>query len=89
MSGNNCIKIRSNSVGRANAGGKDAIYCPIYKEDEWRACPLAEIIDDNAAVNRKMKAFLELEEMLVPLSQELDCEKELAKAREEKYGYLD
>lgn len=50
---------------------------------------MAEIIDDNAAVNCKMKAFLELEEMLVPLSQELDCEKELAKAREEKYGYLD
>ena len=39
--------------------------------------------------NPKMKAFLELEEMLVPVSHELDYDKELAKARDEKYGYLD
>lgn len=49
----------------------------------------AEFIDDKAAVNPKMKAFLELEEMLVPVPQELNYDKELAKARDEKYGYLD
>ena len=37
----------------------------------------------------KMKAFLELEEMLVPVSQELDYEKELAEARDDKYGNID
>ena len=35
----------------------------------------------------KMKAFLELEEMLVPVSEELDYDKELAEARQEKYDY--
>lgn len=49
----------------------------------------AELIDDKVVVNPKMKAFLELEEMLVPVSQEMDYDKELAKARDEKYGYLD
>lgn len=36
-----------------------------------------------------MKAFLELEELLVPVSQELDYKKELAEARDKKYGCLD
>lgn len=36
----------------------------------------------------KMKAYWELERMIVPVSQELDYDKELAQARDEKYGYL-
>ncbi len=49
--------------------------------DEW--------ISQNAEVTPKMKAFLELEELLVPISQELDYKKELAEARDEKYGCSD
>lgn len=45
--------------------------------------------DTKATMTPKMKAFLELEEMLVPISYELDYDKELAEARNEKYGYLD
>ena len=37
----------------------------------------------------KMKAFLELEELLAPVSPDLDYDKELAEARDEKYGYFD
>ena len=37
----------------------------------------------------EMKAFLELEQMLVPVQEELDYDKELAEARQEKYGYID
>lgn len=40
----------------------------------------------HTAVTPKMKAFLELEDMLVPMAQELDYDKELAEARNEKYG---
>lgn len=42
----------------------------------------------HAAVTPKIKAFLELEDMLVPMEQELDYDKELAEARNEKYGYF-
>ncbi len=42
----------------------------------------------HTAVNPKMKAFLELENMLVPTDQGLDYDKELAEARNEKYGYF-
>lgn len=45
--------------------------------------------DDRTAETDKMKAFLELEEMLAPVSQELDYEKELAEARDDKYGNTD
>lgn len=41
-----------------------------------------------AEVSPKMKAFWELESMIVPVSQGLDYDKELAEARDEKYGYL-
>jgi len=40
-------------------------------------------------VSPKMKAFLELERMIIPVSQELDYDKELAEARDEKYGCFD
>lgn len=40
-------------------------------------------------VSPKMKAFLELERMIVPVSQELDYDKELAEARDERYGCFD
>lgn len=40
-------------------------------------------------MSSKMKAFWELERMIVPISQELDYDKELAEARDEKYGRLD
>lgn len=36
-----------------------------------------------------MGAFLELEKMLVPISPDLDYDKELAEARNEKYSYTD
>ena len=42
---------------------------------------------DEGRLTPTMKAFLELEEMLVPVSEELDYDKELAEARQEKYGY--
>lgn len=37
----------------------------------------------------KMKAFWDLEKMIVPISGELDYDKELAEARDEKYGCFD
>lgn len=40
-------------------------------------------------ISPKMKAFWELEKMIVPISSELDYDKELAEARDEKYGCLD
>lgn len=40
------------------------------------------------AMAPKMEAFLELERMLVPAGQGLDYDKELAEARDEKYGYF-
>lgn len=43
----------------------------------------------HTAVTPKMEAFLELEDMLVPMDQELDYDRELAEARNEKYGYFD
>ena len=46
-------------------------------------------VGDEKALTPKMKAFLELEKMLTPVSYELDYDKELAKARDEKYGYID
>lgn len=45
--------------------------------------------DDKIAGTPKMKAFLALEEMLFPVFPELDYDKELAEARDEKYGYID
>ncbi len=41
-----------------------------------------------AALTPKMKAFQELEDMLIPVPRELDYDKELAEARNEKYGYF-
>ena len=45
--------------------------------------------DSEPLVTPKMAAFLELEEMLVPISPDLDYDKELEEARNEKYGYTD
>lgn len=39
-----------------------------------------------ASVSPKMRAFLELEEMVKPMP-EIDYQKELDKARDEKYGH--
>lgn len=47
-----------------------------------------ECSDDQAAVTLKMNVFQELEDMLIPVPQELDYDKELAEARNEKYGYF-
>ena len=46
-------------------------------------------VSEEATVTPKMMAFLELEKLIVPMSQELDYDKELAEARDEKYGYPD
>lgn len=48
-----------------------------------------QISESEQPVNSKMAAFLELEKMLVPILPELDYDKELAEARNEKYGYTD
>ena len=40
-------------------------------------------------VSPKMKAFWDLEKMSVPISGELHYDKELAEARDEKYGCFD
>lgn len=48
-----------------------------------------QILDSDLTVTPKMAAFQELEKMLVPISPELDYDKELAEARNEKYGYID
>ena len=45
--------------------------------------------EGNSVLTPKMKAFMELEEMLTPVLEELDYDKELAEARKEKYGYID
>ncbi len=42
--------------------------------------------EKESEITPKMKAFLELEKMLVPVSEDLDYKKELAEARDEKYG---
>lgn len=44
---------------------------------------------DTSEATSKMEAFLQLEKMLIPASWELDYDKELAEARDEKYGYID
>ena len=48
-----------------------------------------QILASELPVTPKMAAFLELEKMLVPALPELDYDKELAEARNEKYGYTD
>lgn len=48
-----------------------------------------QVSESKQPVNSKMVAFLELEKMLVPILPELDYDKELAEARNEKYGYTD
>lgn len=53
------------------------------------ALRVGQLSDDKEALTPKMKAFLELEQMLVPVQEELDYDKELAEARQEKYGYID
>lgn len=50
---------------------------------------IEQSFDDKATVTPKMMAFMELEKMLVPVSQELDYDKELADVRDERYGYID
>lgn len=45
--------------------------------------------DPKSAITPKMKAFMELEGMLIPVSPQIDYDRELAEAREEKYGHFD
>ena len=45
-----------------------------------------QLSSDEVTVAPKMRAFLELEKMLNPVSQELDYDKELAEAKNERYG---
>ena len=46
-------------------------------------------LDSELPVTPEMAAFLELEKMIVPILPELDYDKELAEARNEKCGYTD
>ncbi|MCM1127583.1 MAG: hypothetical protein NC429_14070 [Lachnospiraceae bacterium] len=55
---------------------------------------LKNIVMDNSrnaeeTMTPKMTAFLELEKMIAPALAEFDYDKELAEARDEKYGYSD
>ena len=54
-----------------------------------KAMGTEQVVVDEVTVTPKMSAFLELEKMLVPVPQELDYDKELAEARDERYGYID
>lgn len=47
-----------------------------------------QLSSDEAAVTTKMRAFLQLEKMIVPVSAELDYDKELSEARDERYGNI-
>lgn len=51
-----------------------------------KASGTEQLSSDEVTVTPKMSAFLELEKMLIPVSQELDYDKELAEARDERYG---
>lgn len=46
------------------------------------------IFDSDVTSTPKMKAFMELEKMVVPISPELDYDKELSETRNEKYARL-
>lgn len=46
-------------------------------------------VDGEIKITPKMRAFQELEKMLIPVSQEIDYDKELAEARDERYSYFD
>ena len=53
-----------------------------------KASGIEQLSSDEVTVTPKMSAFLELEKMLNPVSQELDYDKELAEARDERYGRI-
>lgn len=59
-------------------------YIHTLKNKDLRA---DQIMDRELPI--KMAAFQELEKMLIPMSLELDYDKELAEARNKKYGYTD
>lgn len=61
-------------------------YIKSLKERRFHAVGFS---NEETVITPKMGAFLELEEMLVPVSPELDYDKELAEARDKKYGYFD
>lgn len=61
---------------------------PVYDRYSDRLDDSDLIHEGEGVLTPKMKAFMELEEMLTPVSEELDYDKELAEAREEKYGYI-
>lgn len=48
-----------------------------------------DIILREIDMSPKMRAYRELERMIVPIPEELDYDEELAEARDEKYGGLD
>lgn len=48
-----------------------------------------DIILREIDMSPKMRAYRELERMIVPIPEELDYDKELAEARDEKYGRLE
>ena len=48
-----------------------------------------KFFDDEEVVTPKMRAFLELENIVIPVSQMMDYNKELSVARDERYRYVD
>ena len=64
-------------IAGVNGAGKSTLYQTL---DYLQGMPRIN------TVTPKMSAFLELEKMLIPVSQELDYDKELAEARDERHG---
>lgn len=61
-------------------------YMKVLKSNVLKAEPFSHAKE---TLTPKMTAFLELEQMLVPIQKELNYDKELEEARQEKYGYID
>lgn len=53
-----------------------------------QALDAEQLPSDEATVTTKMRAFLQLEKMIVPVSPELDYDKELSEARDKRYGNI-
>lgn len=48
-----------------------------------------QLSNDASTITAKMRAFQQLERMVVPVSPALDYDQELAEARDERYGNID
>lgn len=90
------IDISGNVASRIGIAKGQDLYDDDYDFDEMN--PKIEKIfmeednrffDDEEVVTPKMRAFLKVENMVIPVSHVVDYNKELAVARDERYGYVD